>query len=122
MNQRRRVISLVLICGCLAAISAWSAPTAVQKKQVDEVTKQLQKAGQLFNDKKFKQAAEEIKDLQRTFNKLAESTDPELVAQLEPIYGRLVKAHAKLELEGFDFPDLKKPAAATAAAGPMPGN
>jgi hypothetical protein len=90
---------------------AWSAPTAAQKKQMDELTKQLQKAGQLFTDKKLKEAADEIKNLQRVFNKLAESTDPEVVQQLEPIYSRLVKAHVKLELEGFDFPALKKPEA-----------
>src|SRR5688500_8561576 len=100
----------------LASNMAWSAPTALQKKQFDEVTKQLQKAGQYFTDNKFKEAAEEIKDLQRTFNKLAESTDKELIEELEPVYFRVVKAHARLELEGFEFPALKKPLIA-----PLPG-
>ena len=100
---------VLLVLGALCC----SAPTAAQKRQLEEVTQQLQKAGQLFSDKKLKEAADEIKGLQRTFNKLAESTDPELVQQLEPLYSRLVKAHVKLELEGFEFPPLKKPEAAS---------
>lgn len=95
----------------LGASRVTAAPTALQKKQLAAVTEQLQKAGKLFTEEKLKEAAEEIKDLQKTFNKLAESTDPELVEQLLPIHARLVKAHAKLELEGYEFPPLKKPAA-----------
>ncbi len=110
-----RVLVSASCCWCVAAL-AWSAPTPAQKRQVDEVTKQLQKAGQLFGDKKLKEAADEIKSLQRVFNKLAESTDPELVQQLEPLYSRLVKAHVKLELEGFEFPPLKKPAAGSSTS------
>lgn len=113
---------LLLVCGFCLAAPVWSAPTASQKKQLDEINKQLQKAGQLFTEKKFKEATDEIKDLQRTFNKLADSSDPELVQQLEPIYTRLVKAHAKLELEGFELPALKKPAAkGPATSTPTPG-
>lgn len=111
----------VLLGCCWSATVAWSAPTAAQKRQLEDVTKQLQKAGQLFSDKKFKEASDEIKDLQRTFNKLAESGDAEVIRELEPIYGRLLKAHAKLELEGFEFPPLKKPEMSSAPSKGSPG-
>lgn len=107
----------VFLLGLMVS-AADAAPTAAQKKQVEQLTVRLQKAGQLFSEMKFKESAEQIQGIQRDFNRLAESTDPELVALLEPIYGRLIKANAKLELEGFEFPPLKKPEAAEPSSAP----
>lgn len=123
MTLRRSVAVWALVYGLgYLAEPVSSAPTATQKKQLEEVTAQLQKAGQFFSSAKLKEAADEIKSLQRTFNKLAEESDPELVQQLDPIYARLLKAHAKLELEGFEFAPLKKPVAgAPASTKPAPG-
>src|SRR5687768_3859107 len=93
----RRIVLASFACAACFLLSladtmpSYAAATNSQKKQIEDLTGRLQKAGQLFVEQKYKESAKEIESIQRGFNKLAESTDPEVVQLLEPLYSRLIK-------------------------------
>src|SRR5204863_7657781 len=85
----------------------------------------LTKAGNLYKEKKFKEAGEVIKDVQTRMAKLSEGADQQMLTQLAPLHKRLANAHALLEVEGISLPELKpleaKPAG-TKPAEPKPAS
>lgn len=114
-----RVIGVIACCGLLlAGVMAEAAPTAEQRAEIAAVSTLMTKAGNLFNSKKFKEAGEAVKEVQSRLEKLAATGDAQIVSQLEPIHKRLTNAHAYLELEGVELPELKPLAALAAAAEP----
>ena len=115
-----RVVAIVLVLastgGALAAI------TPQQREEMVAIGNMLTKAGGLYNNAKFKEAGETIKEVQTRLAKLAEAADPQMHTQLEGMHKRLVRAHALLELEGISLPELK-PLALDAKPGPgKPGD
>jgi hypothetical protein len=100
----------------LAAVSAWAAPTAEQKAEIEAVGELMKKAGALFKENKFGECAEVISEVQQKIEALSATGDAIIIKQLEPHYTRLANAHAKLELEGLELAELmplgkaKKPA------------
>jgi len=102
----KRLIALGLVL-CLTATSAcWAAPTAEQKAEIAAVTELIAKAGTLFKEKKFGECAEAIKQVQAKIEALAKSGDAAVLKQLETPHRQLTKAHALLELEGVELPEL----------------
>ena len=106
MNQR---FFAAVLCGCflLPAGPAWSAPTAEQKKELEEVTALMAKAGGLFKAKNFSDCGDVIKTAQGKIEKLASGGDLTVHNQLKPLHEKLTKAYQLLELEGIELPELK---------------
>ncbi len=121
MSNCRWLIGSVACCGLLLAAFAplaEAAPTAEQRAELAAVSTLMTKAGNLFQNSKFKDAAEAVKEVQSRLEKLAASGDAQVVSQLEAIHKRLTNAHALLELEGIELPELKPLAALAAMAEP----
>ena len=102
-------LAAVLYQAVLLARVASAAPSAEQRREAQTLQTAVTKAGNLYNQKKFKESAEVIQEVQATAEKLASGSDPEMLALLETVYPRLETARALLELEGFSIPPLKKP-------------
>jgi len=99
---------------------AWSAPTAAQREEISQLSVSLTKAGNLFKQGKHQESADLVKEVQGKVEKLAAS-DKGLANFLDPLYAKLERAHALLELEGFELPPLKKPSEIEPEGKPMPG-
>lgn len=119
----------VLRCLLIAAVigvSAWplvAAPTAQQREELVAAANAVKKAGELYTAGKYKESGEAIKDAQARIEKLAETDDKALLAQLKTLHNRLTRAHALLELEGISLPELKPiEASAKPAPGAKPGD
>jgi cytochrome c len=104
---RFRFIFTCLALGILLAAWAAAAATPEQRAEILAVGTLMTKAGNLFNEKKFQEAGEAVKDAQGKVEKLAKSADRQMLDQLEPIYKRISAAHAKLKTEGIALPELK---------------
>src|SRR3954452_20991234 len=114
---------LILFAAMIAAILPFrpsvAAPTAEQRAEILALGTLLTKAGNLYKEKKFKEAGEAIKEAQTRLAKVAEGADQQTIGQLAPLHKRLANAHSLLELEGVSLPELKpleeNPAAKPAA-------
>ncbi len=82
------------------------AVTPEQRKQILEIEATISAAGKLYAASKFTESAEKATQAQQTLTKLLESKDPALQKMLKPLYSRLEKAHALLELEGAELKEL----------------
>src|SRR5687768_9558482 len=105
-------LTIVVVLCCLA--ECWGAVTAEQRKEVAELQSALTKAGNLFKQKKFKESADAVRQVQTGMEKLSASSDKEVLGLLEPLHGRLKIAHGLLEIEGLELPPLKELKAASA--------
>ena len=89
-----------------AAESSFAAVTAKQREQVAQLTLQTREAGQLFTQAKFKECSEKIAEIQAGLASLMPGAEPALQRLVKPIYARLQRAHALLELEGVPVDPL----------------
>lgn len=124
MSNSRGLIGFVAVClvvsGWLA--SAQAAPTQAQKDEIAALSTLLTKAGNLYTNKKFKESGEAVKETQERMEKLAATGDEQILAQLGIVHKKLTSAHALLELEGVELPELKSLQAIAGAAKPeVPG-
>ena len=107
-------VPILLLCIVSALHSAtWAAPTAKQRRQAASVRTAIRKAGNLFNQQKYRESVEVVKQVQEEVDRLAADSNQDMQLLLRPVYASLEKAHALLELEGFRLPPLNKPSAAT---------
>lgn len=105
-----------LALALIVALAAWAAaaPTPEQRAEIGAIGTLVTKAGNLYKNEKYKEAAETVKEAQERLEKVAEGADAQTITQLEAIHKRLTNAHALLELEGITLPELMalgKPAA-----------
>lgn len=107
----------LLLSTALVPSALLAAPTNEQKAEVSAISTLMTKAGNLFQNGKHKESAEAVKEVQSRLEKLAAVGDEKLTDLLTPIHKRLTNAHALLELEGVELPELK-PLAALAATKP----
>lgn len=121
MSHRALLVAVCLVMfGSL--VPAYAAPTQAQKDEIAAINTLMTKAGNLFTNKKYKEAGETVKEVQSRMEKLAESGDEQVHSQLATIHRRLTMAHAHLELEGIELPELKSLQAVAGAAKPaVPG-
>lgn len=106
----RPINSLCLIFFGIVALSASQtieAQTAQQRAAVAKVNASMATAGQLYSQKKYKDCVEAIKKIQSDVEALTAAGNQQIIKALRPTYGRLEKAHALLELEGYKLPALK---------------
>ena len=92
--------------------------TAAQRREANALHVKIRRAGSLFTQKKFDECAELVGEVQTRVESMAEKADEDLIELLEPIYRRVIRAHALLELEGIELDPLiqLKPPPAPAAA------
>jgi hypothetical protein len=104
------VLSLtILLVGTTVSTAVPAQITAARQQEIDALDASVTEAARLFQQKKFRQCSEAVREVQTKYEQLAAGGDAELIAALQKVYGRLAKAHALLELEGFALPPLKKP-------------
>ncbi len=124
------LVSVVCLLLSTAALQLLAAPTAEQREEIQAATELMVKAGALFNQNKFPEAGEAVKEAQEHVIKAADDADQATLAQLAPIHKRMEQAHAILKSKNVDLPPLEplpatKTAAKTAAkpttAKPAPG-
>jgi len=96
-------LSLITV---LLAGTAWGAPTAQQKAEIEAVGDLMAKAGALFKEKKYAECGEVVQQVQQKVEALSATGDAVILRQLEPLYKRLKEGHARLELEGIELSPL----------------
>jgi mono/diheme cytochrome c family protein len=117
----RLVGSLVLVAFLACGVdSAFAIATPEQRAEVAAISTLMTKAGNLFQGGKHKESAEAVKEVQARLEKLAAVGDDQLTNLLAPVHKRLTNAHALLELEGVELPELKPLAALAAKPDPKP--
>ena len=85
----------------------FAAPTAEQVRRINALKTQIFKAGTLYSQGKYKESQELVREVQTRTVKLLAGADEDLVKRVEPIYRRIARAHALLELEGIELPSMK---------------
>lgn len=124
MSMSRGLVGFVAVCLVVSGwlVSAQAAPTQAQKDEIAAISTLMTKAGNLYTNKKYKEAGETVKEVQGRMEKLAATGDEQILTQLGTIHKRLTSAHAHLELEGVELPELKSLQAIAGAAKPeVPG-
>jgi len=119
-----------LLLSIFFATLSQAAITAEQRKELQEIGTLVTKAGNAFVQKKYDEAGTTIKDAQDKMAALAKIGDKQVLDALSPLHGRILKAHALLELEGITLPALPKldemagdaPASNPKNPGANPGN
>ncbi len=82
------------------------AVTEEEKSKAQGLAEAVQAAGKLYAEGSFTASAEKITAVQKELIALLKSKDPALQRIVKPIYARLVRAHALLELEGAELDAL----------------
>ncbi|MCP3693605.1 MAG: hypothetical protein GY917_15495 [Planctomycetaceae bacterium] len=109
MLQRFIMVLVVVAMG----VGSWTmepllaAPTKAQRTELNLISKDLLKAGNLYAQGKYKESGRLIRMVQGRLEKLAESKDPALHRLMGGTINGLKKAHALLEIEGVELPALK---------------
>ena len=110
----RRAVESAMLC-LLIAGAVFAAPTPQQRRRIKTLTDQISQAALLYKRDKFRESAALIKQVQAGTEALFVGADEDILKRVAPIYRRLERAHALLELEGIRLPPLKatpsKPAA-----------
>lgn len=123
---RTAIAAFLLFAASLLAIYGLSAPsqaapTAEQRTEIQRISTEIRKAGNFFRQKKYRESAEVVRAAQADLDNLAEAAagDLSIYRLVKPLYDSLSKAHALLELEGFELLPLNVPEEPEAAP-PMP--
>ncbi len=109
MSIPRRYFVAVLLAVAWATAPVVGADVAADKQQeIDTLNESVSEAARLFKQGKYKDCADAVRSAQQKLEALASGGGAELTAALQPVYDRLSKAHALLEVEGVSLPPLKK--------------
>ncbi len=100
--------NLIIVATCWFALAGqvWAAVTPEQRRQITDLESELSIAGRHYNNSKFDEAATKIGSAQKILMQLLTSKDPAVLKAVKPLYSRLEKAHALLELEGAELEAL----------------
>jgi hypothetical protein len=101
-------VAVLLLVGVRAGFPAQPAITPLQRRQIEALDTAVNRAGRLFQEKKYREAGNVLRDNLPKFEELAASTDKDVLAELVKVQKRLAKAHALLELEGIVLPPLRR--------------
>jgi Planctomycete cytochrome C len=85
----------------------WCAPTAEQKKEIEELTTLLSQAGSLFKEKKFQECSDVVKQANAKLESLGVTGDAATLKLLAPLHEKMTRAYGLLELEGIELPPLQ---------------
>jgi len=116
-----RFMGVAVAASLMLSSATWAAPTAEQRAEILALGTLMTKAANLFNESKYQEAGEVVKEAQTRLAKLAEGADQQTLTQLSPLHKKIAVAHEKLKAEKVALPELKplpepKPIAAKAAA------
>lgn len=106
----RPLIVFATFLGLIAAGTARAdaAVTPEQRKQISTIEGEISAAGRMYAAGQYTESAEKVSEAQQSLIQLMQSKDPALHKALRPIYSRLEKAHALLELEGAELKELPR--------------
>lgn len=120
MNLRRNCFGAWLLAVTVEIAPVVGADLAADKQQeIDALNESVNEAARLFKQGKYKDCADAVRSAQQKLESLASGGSGDLAAALQPIYDRLSKAHALLEVEGIPLPPLKKPEASGSSGPPQ---
>lgn len=102
-------LTVAITCWTLLAAPVAAAISPAQRKEVEEMRAEIDKAGRLFTQERFKEAGDAVRQVQARIDKFAETADADAIKLLDPLMSRLKKAHPLLELEGIELPPLTEP-------------
>ena len=80
---------------------------AKEKRQVKTIASILDRAGRLYQSKKFEACKDKIDQAQAQIEQLSASADAELLELIKPEYTRLANAHKLLTEQGLEMTALK---------------
>lgn len=83
--------------------------SAPQKQQVVEIAKLVREAGELFQARDFAESGKRIEAAMTQIDSLIEQGGREAYDAVAPAFGRIINAHALLELEGVALPPFERP-------------
>lgn len=104
--EKARPLFLLAMCWFWLAGQVWAAITPEQRRLITDFESEISIAGRLYTNDKFDEAAAKVGNAQKVLMKLLESKDPALLKAIKPLYSKLEKAHALLELEGAQLEAL----------------
>ena len=105
----RRAILGLMIFVAVSHVPSLPAATGKQAEAVKRLRRLLVKAGRLYKARQFRESVEIVKQVQRQLHTLPDRSDVKIRKMTAPVYKSLERAHALLELEGFNLPPLRKP-------------
>lgn len=91
---------------CCTSASIHAAATADQRKQFSEIESSISAAGRLYSAKKYVESAEKLRQAQSSLIKMLDTKDVAVQKLVKPLFSRLERAHALLELEGAELEEL----------------
>ncbi|MGN6547337.1 MAG: c-type cytochrome domain-containing protein [Aureliella sp.] len=101
-------LALLLSTLVVAVAPTQAAITQEQRRQIAAIEGEISAGGRMYAAGNFTESAEKVSAAQQSLIELMASKDPALQKLLKPIYSRLEKAHALLELEGAELKELPR--------------
>lgn len=104
-------LSSIALCVLVATFACWPVLALSPQQntaQFDRLNEKTRAAGKLYSDNQMDQAAKLINEIYRELSQvLKDQPSPAVQRAAEPIYQRIARAHALLELEGVELDPLK---------------
>lgn len=98
-------LSVILLLALTIAPALSMTPQ--QRAKLNELNDRMREASKLYTAKKMEESAKEIDSIQKELSKILEDrSSPVLQRTAQPIYQKVVRAHALLELEGVELAAL----------------
>jgi mono/diheme cytochrome c family protein len=97
---------LCVISSIALTVAPLSAMTPQQRAKLNELSELVREAGKLYTADKMDEAAKLINNIQKELGRVLEDRNPALQRTAQPIYERIARAHALLELEGVELTAL----------------
>lgn len=119
VKQSKSILLPGLLFSCLFFVDAVVAQvtiTPAMRKAENALRVKVTRAGNWFAQGKIDESADLVVEAQKEFEEQMKGADQQRLALYSKVYNMLKKAHALLELEGIELPELKQPMVAK----PMP--
>ncbi len=122
--KSRVMLSLLLFVLTLSPALAQVTITPAMRKAENALRVKITRAGNWFAQGKIDESADLVVEVQKEFQEQMKGADQQQLALYSKVYNMLKKAHALLELEGVELPELEKPMIAKPMPKPVgnPGN
>ncbi|MCH2180572.1 MAG: hypothetical protein MK108_01075 [Mariniblastus sp.] len=105
--QVQSLIVLLTLSLLGSGVLSADEPTAKEKRQVKTIASILDRAGRLYQSKKYEACKDKIEQAQVQLEQLSASADAELLELIKPEYVRLSNAHKLLTEQGLEMTELK---------------
>jgi len=109
VRRYRLLVAVALLSSLFLSDVGRAELNPQQKQQVTEIAKLVREAGVLFQAGDFGESGKRIESAMTQIDSLIEQGGPEAYDAVAPAFGRIVNAHALLELEGIALRPFERP-------------